>query len=213
VEMVYKNYIKRVLDLVVSSLGLLLFSPLFLILIFLIKLDSDGPVFFTQRRIGKGSTEFYIYKFRTMKITTPPNIPTHLLHNPGDYITRVGRMLRKYSLDELPQIINILRGEMSIVGPRPALRNQYDLLQKREKYGANDIAPGLTGWAQINGRDELAIDVKARLDGFYSSNISCLLDLKIFIITIFRVLKAEGIRKDENPLMEQNPNTKEVVHR
>ncbi|MEH6908006.1 sugar transferase [Neobacillus drentensis] len=193
--MIYKTDMKRWLDLVLSIIGLLLFLPIILIIMILIKLDSQGPVYFKQRRIGKNKKEFYILKFRTMRIDTPHDIPTNLLLNPDKYITRVGRFLRKSSLDEFPQIINILKGEMSIVGPRPALWNQYDLLEERDKYGANEVTPGLTGWAQINGRDELPIDVKAKLDGEYVKNISFAFDFKVFFFTIAKVLTSNGVKE------------------
>ena len=157
--------VKRVIDILLSALALILLSWLFLILCIAIKIDSRGPILFKQKRVGIHKTHFMIYKFRTMRIDTPKDMPTHMLADPEQYITRVGKFLRKSSLDELPQIINILMGKMSIVGPRPALWNQYDLIEERDKYGANDVMPGLTGWAQINGRDELEIDVKAKLDG------------------------------------------------
>ena len=157
--------IKRGIDFVLSLLGLAVLSPVFLALIIAIKIDSPGPILFRQKRVGIHKTHFAILKFRTMRIDTPKDVPTHLLQNPEQYITKVGRFLRKTSLDELPQIINILKGDMAIVGPRPALWNQYDLIEERDKYGANDIRPGLTGWAQINGRDELEIPVNARFDG------------------------------------------------
>lgn len=159
----------------------------------MIKLDSKGPVFFKQKRVGIHKKHFYILKFRTMRIDTPQDTPTHLLQNPEKYITRVGKFLRKSSLDELPQIINILKGEMSIIGPRPALWNQYDLIAERDKYGANDVLPGLTGWAQINGRDELPIEVKARFDGEYVQNMGLWMDIKCFFGTIISVIKRDGI--------------------
>lgn len=191
------NYrtIKRVIDTIAAIAGLILTFPLFLILIVSIKLDSKGPILFKQKRIGINKSYFYIYKFRTMKIDTPKDCPTHLLRNPEIYITRVGKFLRKTSLDELPQIINILRGEMSFIGPRPALWNQEDLISERDKYGANDIVPGLTGWAQINGRDELEIPVKAKLDGEYVEKMSLLFDTKCFLGTIKSVLKSEGVQE------------------
>lgn len=185
--------IKRLSDIILSLIGLVLLSPIFIILIIAIKIDSKGPVFFKQKRVGINKTHFYILKFRTMKIDTPKDTPTHLLANPDQYITRMGKFLRKTSLDELPQIINILLGEMSIIGPRPALWNQYDLIAERDKYGANDIPPGLTGWAQINGRDELPIDLKAKLDGEYVEKISLWMDVKCFFLTIVSVLKSDGV--------------------
>lgn len=185
--------IKRVIDFTAALFGLILLSWLFIFLIIWIKLDSKGPVLFKQKRVGIHKSFFYIYKFRTMYIDTPKDMPTHLLPNPEQYITKAGKFLRKTSLDELPQIFNILRGEMSIIGPRPALWNQDDLVAEREKYGANDVMPGLSGWAQINGRDELPIDVKAKLDGEYAAGISFLFDLKCFFGTIKSVVKREGV--------------------
>lgn len=185
--------IKNVIDFVLSLIGLIVLSPLFLILIILIKLDSKGPILFKQRRIGKNKSQFDIYKFRTMYIDTPSNTPTHLLDNPDQWITKVGRFLRKTSLDELPQIINILKGEMSIIGPRPALWNQFDLIEERDKYGANDIKPGLTGLAQISGRDELPIEDKAKLDGEYTKKMNFITDVKCFLGTITSVLKSDGV--------------------
>ena len=189
----YRKYIKRFLAIVLSALGMLCLSWLFLLLAAAIKLDSPGPVFFRQKRVGIHKTYFHILKFRTMKMETPRDVPTHLLENPEQYITRVGRILRKTSLDELPQIFQIFTGKMSIIGPRPALWNQYDLIAERDKYGANDIRPGLTGWAQINGRDELPIDVKARLDGEYVEKLSFPFDCKCFFGTILSVVRHEGV--------------------
>jgi len=190
--MVYLK-IKRIIDIFLSLIGLIILSPLLLLLIIAIKLDSKGPVLFKQKRAGIHQTHFNILKFRTMKIDTPKDTPTHLLENPDQYITRMGKFLRKTSIDELPQIINILKGEMSIIGPRPALWNQYDLIKERDKYGANGVPVGLTGWAQINGRDELEIDVKARLDGEYAKKIGLLMDVRCFFGTIFSVLRSDGI--------------------
>lgn len=189
----YKNGLKRAIDFILALCGLIVLSPIFLILCVWIKLDSKGPVFFKQKRIGIHKTHFYILKFRTMYIDTPKDMPTHLLADPEQYITKAGKFLRKTSLDELPQIINILKGEMSIIGPRPALWNQDDLVAERDKYGANDVMPGLTGWAQINGRDELEIDVKAKLDGEYVARMSFGFDVKCFIGTVFSVLKSDGV--------------------
>lgn len=184
---------KRLIDIILSLLGLIVLSPVFLILIVAIKLDSKGPVLFKQKRVGIHKTHFNIFKFRTMRIDTPKDTPTHLLENPEQWITKVGKFLRKTSLDELPQIINILKGEMSIIGPRPALWNQYDLIAERDKYGANDIPPGLTGWAQINGRDTVTIEDKARYDGYYTENIGLMFDIKCFLGTIVSVLKRDGV--------------------
>ena len=189
----YKHFLKRVIDFILSLIGLIVLSPVFIILCIWIKLDSKGPIFFRQKRVGKNKKHFNILKFRTMYIDTPKDMPTHMLSNPDQYITKAGKFLRKTSLDELPQIINILKGEMAIIGPRPALWNQDDLIAERDKYGANDIKPGLTGWAQINGRDELEIDVKASLDGYYVEHISFSFDVKCFFGTITSVLKHEGV--------------------
>nr|WP_028042306.1 sugar transferase [Candidatus Stoquefichus massiliensis] len=189
----YNNYIKRMIDFILSLIGLIILSPVFIILCIWIKIDSRGPILFKQKRFGKNKSFFYIYKFRTMSIDTPSDMPTHMLANPDQYITKTGKFLRKTSLDELPQIINILKGEMAVIGPRPALWNQEDLIEERDKYKANDIKPGLTGWAQINGRDELEIEVKAKLDGDYAKRMSFLLDLKCFFGTITSVLKHEGV--------------------
>jgi len=184
---------KRVLDTVISFLGLVLLSPVFLILILAIKADSKGPILFKQKRVGIHKSHFYIYKFRTMRIDTPKDVPTHLLENPEQYITKAGHFLRKTSLDELPQIINILKGDMALVGPRPALWNQFDLIGERDKYGANDILPGLTGWAQINGRDELEIEEKAKLDGEYVKRMGFWFDLKCIVRTMTSVWRHEGV--------------------
>lgn len=185
--------IKRVIDTIISFLGLVILSPVFLVLIIAIKLDSRGPILFKQKRVGIHKSHFMIYKFRTMRIDTPKDVPTHLLQNPEQYITKVGKFLRKTSLDELPQIVNILQGRMAIVGPRPALWNQYDLIAERDKYGANDILPGLTGWAQINGRDELEIEEKARLDGEYVQKMGFFFDIKCMVKTFTSVLKHDGV--------------------
>lgn len=185
--------IKRIIDFILSLLGLIILSPIFLILALIIKLDSKGPVFFKQKRVGKSKEYFYILKFRTMRTDTPKDMPTHMLENPNSFITKIGKFLRKTSLDELPQIINILKGEMSIIGPRPALWNQYDLIAERDKYGANDITPGLTGWAQINGRDTVSIEDKARFDGIYVEKMSFGFDVKCFFGTIVSVLKHDGV--------------------
>ncbi len=204
IKVIYKKSLKQIIDFIFAIVGLVVSSPVFLLLIICIKLDSKGPVLFKQRRMGKGKKEFYILKFRTMRIDTPKDMPTHLLEDPDMYITKVGKFLRKTSLDELPQIINIIKGEMSIIGPRPALWNQYDLIEERDKYGANDVTPGLTGWAQINGRDELPIDVKAKLDGEYVEKLSPLFDLKVFFMTIKSVLKSEGVKEGKSNSSERN---------
>jgi len=185
--------IKRGMDILLSGIGLIVLSPVYLLLMLAIKLDSKGPILFRQKRVGIGKSHFNILKFRTMRIDTPKDMPTHLLQNPEQYITKVGKFLRKTSLDELPQIFNILKGDMSIVGPRPALWNQYDLIEERDKYGANDIRPGLTGWAQINGRDELEIPVKAKLDGEYVQKMGFPMDVRCFFGTFLSVLRADGV--------------------
>lgn len=189
----YKRFGKRALDILLSGLGLIVLSPLFLIISIAIKAEDPGPVFFRQKRVGIHKTYFNIVKFRSMRQDTPHDMPTHLLNDPQRWITKTGRFLRKTSLDELPQIAQIFTGKMSIIGPRPALWNQYDLIEERDKYGANDITPGLTGWAQVNGRDELEIEEKARLDGEYAQNISFGMDMKIFWMTVKNVLQGSGV--------------------
>ena len=189
----YQKFGKRFLDILLSACGILVLSPVYLLVALAIKIDDPGPVFFRQKRVGLHKSHFQILKFRTMKMETPKDVPTHLLDNPQQYITRAGRILRKTSLDELPQIFQIFTGDMSIIGPRPALWNQYDLIAERDKYGANDVRPRLTGWAQINGRDELPIDVKARLDGEYVEKLSFAFDCKCFFGTIISVLKSDGV--------------------
>ena len=189
----YRKFGKRFLDILLSGCGILVLSPVYLALAIAIKIDDPGPVFFRQKRVGIHKTHFHILKFRTMKMETPRDVPTHLLENPEQYITRVGRVLRKLSLDELPQIFQIFTGEMSIIGPRPALWNQFDLIEERDKYGANDVRPGLTGWAQINGRDELPIDVKARLDGEYVQKMGFFFDIKCMLGTVLPVFTGAGV--------------------
>ena len=188
----YKNFIKRLLDIILSFMGIVILALPMLIVAIIIKIDDPGPAIFKQKRVGKNKKLFWLYKFRSMKVSTP-DIPTHLLENPDEYIIKVGKFIRKTSIDELPQLFNILKGDMSIIGPRPALWNQDDLIAERDKYGANDVRPGLSGWAQINGRDELPIDVKAKLDGDYVKNISFGFDLKCLIGTVSSVLKHEGV--------------------
>lgn len=187
------KYLKRSLDVLLSIMGIVILCPVFLIIIIAIKWDSKGPIFFKQKRIGKGKKYFNILKFRTMYIDTPKDMPTHLLKNPERYITKVGKILRKTSLDELPQIFNILKGDMAIIGPRPALWNQYDLIEARDNGGSNDIRPGLTGWAQIHGRDELPISKKAELDNYYTKHMNLVLDIRCFCGTIKSVFCQEGI--------------------
>ncbi len=189
------QFIKRFLDVFLSLCAIIILSPVLIIIAILIKIDSKGSVFFKQKRVGKNKTHFQILKFRTMYSDVPSDVPTHLLANPESKITKIGKFLRKSSLDELPQIFNILKGEMSIIGPRPALWNQFDLIAERDKYNANDVRPGLTGLAQVMGRDELPIDIKARYDGEYVKNISFIFDLKIFFKTIFSVISSDGIKE------------------
>ena len=190
-----KTYIiiKNIIDFILSLIALIILLPFFCIFAIIIKLESRGPIFFKQKRIGKNKKEFYIYKFRTMRTDTPKDMPTHLLKDAESYITKSGKIFRKTSIDELPQIINILKGQMSIIGPRPALWNQYDLIKERDKYNANSIRPGLTGWAQVNGRDELEIPIKAKFDGEYVEKMSLLFDTKIFLKTIIKVFKHDGV--------------------
>ncbi|MCD7828360.1 MAG: sugar transferase [Clostridiales bacterium] len=185
--------VKRMLDLILSLLAAAVLSPVLAVISVAVKLDSKGPILFSQKRIGANKQTFMMHKFRTMKIDTPHDTPTHLLKDPEAYITKVGKFLRKYSLDELPQIFNIIKGEMSVVGPRPALWNQFDLITERDKYGANNIKPGLTGWAQINGRDELQIKEKAAYDGEYVGKMSLMFDAKCIIETALNVIRHEGV--------------------
>ena len=189
----YRRFFKRRIDFLLSLLGTILLSPVLAALAVWVKCSSPGPVLFKQKRVGRGKTYFQIYKFRSMRSDTPKDMPTHLLENPEAFITPAGRFLRRTSLDELPQLFNILKGEMSIVGPRPALWNQDDLVAERDKYGANDCVPGLTGYAQVHGRDELPIPEKARLDGYYARHLSFWLDVKIFFRTIGSVLHHDGV--------------------
>lgn len=189
----YRHVIKRLIDIVLSLVGLIVLAIPMLVFALIVKLDSPGPVLFWQKRVGIHKDTFMMPKFRTMYTGTPANMPTHLLSDPEKWITRTGRWYRKLSIDELPQILCIFTGKMSIIGPRPALWNQDDLIAERDNYGANDVRPGLTGWAQINGRDELEIPVKARLDGEYVQNISFRFDCKCFFGTILKVLKHDGV--------------------
>lgn len=188
----YKGFVKRLIDVVISFIGAVVLVPVFILIAIAVFIDDPGPIFFKQQRVGKNKKLFWLHKFRSMKVKTP-DIPTHLLENPQQYITRVGRFLRKTSLDELPQVWDILFNKMSIVGPRPALWNQDDLIAERDKYGANDVKPGLTGWAQINGRDELEIPVKAKLDGEYVKRLSFGFDCKCFFGTFLSVLRSDGV--------------------
>lgn len=200
----YKNLVKRLIDLVLSVIGIILLIIPMGIIALIIKITDPGPVLFSQKRVGVNKTHFNLYKFRSMKMSTPKDCPTHLLENPEQYITSIGKVLRKSSLDELPQLFNILKGEMSVIGPRPALWNQYDLIEERDKYGANDVRPGLTGWAQINGRDELEIDVKAKLDGEYVEKMSFAFDCKCFFGTFASVLKSDGVVEGGTGEMKKN---------
>lgn len=190
---IYEKCVKRLVDIFLSGLGLIILSPVYLIVIIAIKADDLGPVLFTQKRVGRNKKYFKLHKFRSMKMSTPHDIPTHMLDNPDQYITKVGRFMRRTSIDELPQVWDIFVGNMSVIGPRPALWNQDVLVAERDKYNANDVKPGLTGWAQINGRDELEILDKARLDGEYVKRISFPFDVKCFIGTIFSIAKSDGV--------------------
>ena len=203
----YRNGIKRLLAVILSLCGMIVLSPLLLILCLAIKIDSPGPIFFRQKRVGIHKQHFNILKFRTMRIDTPHDMPTHMLKDPNQYITRVGHFLRKTSLDELPQLWNIFVGDMAVIGPRPALYNQYDLIAARDAVHANDIRPGLTGLAQINGRDELPIDVKARYDGEYAADITFLNDAKIFLHSITYVFQRRGVVEGGTGTMQQAENS------
>ena len=205
----YKKFFKRLIDLVLSAIALLILWLPMLIVAIIVKCDSKGPVFFWQKRVGLGKKTFMMPKFRSMYTETPANMPTHMLDNPDQWITKSGRILRKTSLDELPQIWSIFTGKMSIIGPRPALWNQEDLIAARDQYGANDIRPGLTGWAQINGRDELPIEEKAKLDGEYVEKMSFLFDCKCFFGTIVSVLKHEGVVEGGTGQMEKEEEQEE----
>ncbi len=189
----YTKFLKRIIDIVLSGVGLMVLAIPMLIVAIIIKCEDPGPVIFKQKRVGKNKELFSLYKFRSMKMSTPHDTPTHMLENPEQYLLKSGRFIRKTSIDELPQLWNIFKGDMSIIGPRPALWNQDDLIAERDKYGANDVKPGLTGWAQINGRDELEIPVKAKLDGEYVKRMRFLFDCKCFFGTIASVLKSDGV--------------------
>ncbi len=202
----YSHCLKRALDFLLSLCGLLVLWPLFVLIAIAIKIDDPGPVFFSQKRVGKGKTYFQLYKFRSMKVNTP-DVPTHLLEHPEQYISKVGGFLRKTSLDELPQLWNILKGDMAVIGPRPALWNQYDLIAERDEYGANDVRPGLTGWAQINGRDELSIEEKSAYDGEYVRSLSFAFDCKCFFGTIGKVLHRDGVVEGAAPEKSREEET------
>lgn len=191
----YQNYMKRGIDCILSLIGLIILSPILLLIAVIIKITSPGPILFRQERVGKNNEHFRIMKFRTMRIDTPKDCPTHLLENPDQYITKIGHILRKTSLDELPQLWNIFIGDMAVIGPRPSLPNQYDLNELRDQNGASAVRPGLTGLAQISGRDELEISVKAALDGEYVKNISFFMDLKLFLGTFISVLRSDGVKE------------------
>lgn len=190
-------YFKRGFDFILALFSLIIIAPIFLLLCLIIKLDSEGPIFFKQKRMGIKGTEFYMLKFRTMRVDTPKDVPTRFLKNPDKYITRVGKILRRTSLDEVPQLVNIIRGQMSLVGPRPVVLTEADLIVERDKYGANDVLPGLTGWAQINGRDILRPSTKAKLDGEYVKRMSFLFDLQCIMKTVIVVFKGEGVVEGE----------------
>ncbi len=198
------RFVKRAFDIILSLLGIIILSPVMIIVALAVVLTSKGPALFRQNRVGAGKQVFLMYKFRSMRTDSPQNVPTHLLNDPDRFITPVGRFIRRTSLDELPQLFNILSGDMSIIGPRPALPNQTDLIAERDKYGANDIRPGLTGWAQVNGRDELPVPVKAAYDGEYCRRISFMFDLKCFFMTIIKVLRSDGIVEGAVPESEEN---------
>lgn len=204
---------KRILDIILSFLALIILSPVFMILVIAIKIDSEGPILFVQKRVGIHKSYFNMLKFRTMRTDTPNEIPKHLLDNPDKWITKVGKFLRRTSLDELPQIWNIFVGDMSIIGPRPALWNQYDLIEERDKYGANNIKPGLSGWAQINGRDNLTVEDKAYLDGEYVEKMSFRMDALCFFRTIVCVLKFDGIVEGNKEESDQKNVYKETISR
>lgn len=207
--MLYLKF-KRFYDFILAFLGIIVLSPIFIVLIIAIKLDSKGPILFKQKRIGVNKTYFNIIKFRTMRIDTPKDIPTHLLDNPDKWITKIGKFLRKTSLDEIPQLFNILMGKMSFVGPRPALWNQYDLIKERDKFKANDILPGITGLAQVSGRDNLLIPDKAKLDGIYVYKMSLFLDIKLVLKTILNVIRKDGIIEGGTGRIENHSKEKDT---
>ena len=217
----YKHIVKRLLDLVLSGIAIVVLALPMLIVALAIKIDDPGPVLFKQKRVGQKKngeiTYFMIWKFRSMKMCTPHDVPTHLLENPEQYITRMGKFIRKTSIDELPQIYQVFTGKLSVIGPRPALWSQYDLIEERDKYGANDVKPGITGWAQINGRDELEIPVKAKLDGDYTAALNAgkfkgfAMDVKCFFGTVTSVLKSDGVVEGGTGAMKKEETEKEVV--
>jgi len=215
----YRHFFKRLIDIVLSFIGIVVLALPMLVFAFIIKAEDPGPVFFRQKRIGIHKTQFSLLKFRSMKMSTPHDMPTHMLENPEQYILRCGRWMRKMSIDELPQLFNILTGKMSIIGPRPALWNQDDLIAERDKYGANDVKPGLTGWAQINGRDELEIPVKAKLDGEYVAALNAghgkglTMDYKCFFGTIKSVLHHDGVVEGGTGELKREEKEKETVEK
>jgi O-antigen biosynthesis protein WbqP len=198
----YKKYTKRTIDLVFSLTALIVFLPLGILAAILIKLDSNGPIVFSHLRYGQNKKPFRIYKFRSMAVDAPAEAPTNSLQNATAHITRVGKIMRKLSLDELPQLINVIRGEMSIVGPRPVILVEADLITEREKYGANDCKPGITGWAQVNGRDEVSMKTKAKMDGEYADKIGILMDIKCILLTIYAVVSIKGHREGSDEANE-----------
>lgn len=206
----YTHFFKRLIDIVLSFIGIIVLGIPMLIIAVVIKHEDPGPALFRQKRIGKNKKYFMLLKFRSMKMSTPHDVPTHQLENPEQYLLKCGKTLRKLSLDELPQLFNILKGDMSIIGPRPALWNQDDLIAERDKYGANGVKPGLTGWAQINGRDELEIPIKAKLDGEYVEKQSFLFDCKCFFGTIGKVLKSDGVVEGGTGEMKKSVQEQEV---
>jgi len=203
----YRRFVKRALDILFSAVGLIVLSPLLLLVALWIRLDSPGPALFKQKRVGKDKVLFEILKFRTMRTDAPHDVPTHQLSHSQAYITRIGRFLRKTSIDEFPQLINVLLGQMSLIGPRPALWNQDDLIACRDRYGANAVLPGLGGWAQVNGRDELALETKAMRDGEYANNIRFTLDVKCFFLTILKVFRGEGVAEGKEGRRYTAPKT------
>ena len=209
----YKKFLKRLIDIILSLMGIVVLAVPMLIIAIIIKIDDPGPVLFSQKRVGINKKHFKLYKFRSMKMSTPHDTPTHMLENPEQYITKIGKFLRKSSLDELPQLFCIFVGTMSVIGPRPALWNQYDLIEERDKYGANDIRPGLTGWAQINGRDELEIPVKAKFDGEYVEKMSFGFDCKCFFGTIKSVLKSDGVVEGGTGEMKKEEKEKSEIEK
>ena len=207
----YKKILKRLLDILLASAGIIVLAVPMGIIAVAIKADSKGPVFFKQKRVGLNKDYFEILKFRTMRIDTPHDVPTHELSDPQKWITKVGKILRKTSLDELPQLFNIFKGEMSVIGPRPALWNQIDLIEERDKYNANSVRPGLTGLAQISGRDELEIPLKAKLDGEYVNKMSFTFDCKCFLKTIKSVLKSEGFAEGNTDELKEKLESQNIA--